>query len=383
MRKYSDEQLAAINSKSKHTAVIAGAGSGKTTVLIQRIKKLLDDNVISSEILAITFTKKAAIEMRERLKNNDVLIKTFDSFCYQLLNDKTIKFVEDNINFSSKEILSFSLYDINLKQGLKPKRYDDYEKYKNENSILDFNDLEYKALEIIKNKKITYNYILIDEFQDTNSLQYQIFISLINKNTQTFVVGDPDQSIYGFRGADFTIINKFIKKYDSSVIILKNNYRSTNEIVKSANSLIDFNVNRISKKLSVIKKEVGMIKYYGFNNDIEEYRFIINMYLSIKVEYQTFAILFRNHEQGFLYKKYFYNNHEVSVLSIHESKGLEFDVVFLIGLNKNTFPSIINNQNLEIEEERRLMFVAVTRAKTRLYLTSSNKKSKFIKELKI
>ncbi|MDY0276955.1 MAG: ATP-dependent helicase [Acholeplasma sp.] len=380
MKKYNKEQLLAINSVSKHTAVIAGAGTGKTTVLVERIKKILaDDDSIT--ILAVTFTKKAAKEMKERLQKEKVYITTFDAFCYNLIGKET-KIIDDNIPFTKTEILSFHLYDLDISKKC-PYNYSNYVSYKKENNLWDFNDVEKQALKIIKARNISYDYILVDEFQDTNYLQYQIFKALINKNTKTFVVGDPDQSIYRFRGSSPKIINLYNKEFASEVIILNTNYRSNEKIIKVANRLLENNVQRIKKRLVNYKEKNGIVNHLLFNNDSLEYNYVINKYQELKDKYQTFAILFRNHSLAYWYKLYFNKSYDrVDVLSIHEAKGLEFDVVFIVGLNADVFPTSGEKSIALIEEERRLLFVGLTRAKEELYLTSMNKESKFIKELK-
>lgn len=180
------------------------------------------------------------------------------------------------------------------------------------------------------------------------------------------------------------IIYDYVKYYQAKLIKLEDNYRSSKEIIDSANKLISRNNIRIKKNLLFKSKKNGEVYKMFFTNEIMEYNYIVSTYEKIKSKYKTFAILFRNHEQGYIYKKHFYKSYEnIEILSIHESKGLEFDVVFLIGINKSVLPSNFENTNLEIEEERRLMFVAVTRAKYSLYISSNNSASKFIKELKI
>src|SRR5690606_10072304 len=150
------EQLNAINTNFDHTAVIAGAGSGKTTVLIARINQILEENTEANQILAITFTRKAATEMIERINNQNVLIKTFDAFCYDLV----VNYLKEDINilenspFNETEITKFNNYDVNLRKGVKPLKYDDYVLYKQTNKLYDFNDLEYLALDIIKERNI-------------------------------------------------------------------------------------------------------------------------------------------------------------------------------------------------------------------------------------
>jgi len=395
MKKYSEEQLNAITTTHNHTAVIAGAGSGKTTVLIARINQILDEGIEPDQILAITFTRKAANEMVSRINNKNVLIKTFDAFCYDLvLNYHTEEIrILDNSPFTETEITRFNNYDVNFKRGLKPLKYDDYIKFKETNKLYDFNDIEYLALDIIKKNNITFKYILIDEFQDTNELQYRLFKFLIKDITKTFIVGDPDQSIYGFRGANFRIIAKYIKEYESKTLILSNNYRSTKEILDSANSVITNNKYRIKKELIPVTDEEGKVTINNFLNETYEYEFIIKQYTELKDDYKSFAILYRNNYQGALYRKYFQDvPSKMTVTTIHQSKGLEFDVVFVLGVNEGVLPDNKIKTVSEKEEERRLLFVAITRAKKLLYVSSSTqaffggmrtyqKPSSFIKQL--
>lgn len=384
MRKYSDEQLRAINTISTHTAVIAGAGTGKTSVLIERLKKIIESGVSKSDILAITFTKKAANEMKERLNIDEVQILTFDAFCYALVKDThSINMFTSSKEFSKQELLSFNIYDANYKTEKKPKGYSKYREYKIRHKLYDFNDIEYLALKIIKQQGISYKYILVDEFQDTNNLQYEIFASLINNNTNTFIVGDPDQSIYKFRGANNKLINRYIDKFKAEVNILTNNYRSSRNIITYANMSISNNIKRINKILVPNSLNNGTVKILLFNNENIEYNYIIKICNQCTSKKYSIAILFRNHEQGYLYKRYYYNSYfKISIMSIHESKGLEFDVVFIIGVNKGVFPQSFNVDLDTLEEERRLFFVAITRAKKELYISSNDKVSKFVREIK-
>lgn len=377
MKKFSAEQISAINTVTQHTAVIAGAGSGKTTVLVERIKTLLSEGVEPSQILAITFTRKAAGEMSERINRSDLTIKTFDAFCYEVVSEHLQRdiYIVNKSPFKDSEIVLFNNYDVNLRLGEKPKLYDDYVAFKEEENKLDFNDIEHLALTVIKDKNLSFDYILIDEFQDTNLLQYKIFKNLINDKTKTFIVGDPDQSIYGFRGANFKLLNRYIEEYNAKVLVLTNNYRSLPAIIEIANNLISYNELRYKKELVAFRKGNGVLYSTQFIDDEAEFNFVIKKYEELRETYNSFAILYRNNYQGFLYRNHFKdeNNSDVLVTTIHQSKGLEFDVVFIIGVNKGILPDDKMNMKEQEEEERRLFFVGITRAKSELYLTSSKK----------
>lgn len=384
MIKLSIEQKAAIESKCKNILLIAGAGTGKTTVLTLKIQSILTSKINPSEILAITFTRKAANEMKARIKNDDIDVYTFDALCYKHIKDLyKIRIIEDNIPFYKNEVLSFHLYDANLRVGRKPQRYDEYVSYKLKNEVFDFNDIEYHFLNNIKRLNIKYKYILVDEFQDTNRLQFLIIKKLTNIHTNLFVVGDPDQSIYSFRGSYEHIFKDFIKEYKPQILKLSYNYRSNRNIIEVANTLISNNIKRIDKELISFKKGMELIEYYSFQTEDEEVEFVIKQFQNMDNSgNKSIAILYRNHFQSYeLKRKLIENSIKVSILSIHEAKGLEYDVVFVIGLNKGVFPSVINNEISSVEEERRLLFVAITRSKSKLYITSSNKPSLFIREI--
>ncbi|WP_026391691.1 ATP-dependent helicase [Haploplasma modicum] len=396
MKNFSDEQLKTIYTTSKHTAVIAGAGSGKTTVLTERIKTILEDEN-ETDILAITFTKKAATEMSERINRSDLTVKTFDAFCYEIVTNYLKKDIQiiGKSPFTESELNKFNNYDVGLKIDEKPKKYDDYILFKQTENKMDFIDVEYLALNAIKEFNITYKHILIDEFQDTNELQYLIFKSLITDNTKTFIVGDPDQSIYGFRGANFKLFTKYIEDFSADVKILSNNYRSDKGIISIANNLISYNQNRIEKELKSFSADEGFIYYNKFLDDNLEFEFVQKKYEELKDKYESFAVLYRNNFQGYSYRYYFKEEEfkNVTVSTIHQSKGLEFDVVFIVGVNEGIIPDNKMNKNEDEEEERRLFFVAITRAKKHLYITSSRRtqlggipqiqnESKFINETK-
>lgn len=381
MIKLSDEQVKIIESNEKHLAIIAGAGTGKTTVLTKKIVNLIERGIDPKTILAITFTKKAAIEMQKRIKNHLVKVMTFDSYCYNLIkHDKQINIIEDNIPFYRKDVLSFHLYDANLKKDKLPKGYLEYVFYKNKYNYLDFNDIEYLALSYLKDEN--YNYILVDEFQDTNMLQLLILKKLIKPTTKTIVVGDPDQSIYGFRGAKSDVFNEYINFYHAKILTLTNNYRSYKKIIAGANSIISYNEKRIKKNLVPHLKFQGQIIVRSYSTEEDEAKYVYSKILKEEEKTKSIAVLYRNHSMAYELKLLLKNhNKQINLLTVHEAKGLEFDVVFIIGLNNNVFPSRLTNKKATIEEDRRLMFVAVTRAKYKLYLTFNKQQSLFINEM--
>ena len=371
-----DKQTKVIHAQDRNIMLIAAAGSGKTTVLIHRIKNILKTQD-PKKILAITFTKKAAIEMRERLNNTLVDVFTFDALCYYYVYDGNFSIYDEDI-FPKEELLKFSLFDIKTSFP-KPKGYDNYVRYKKTMKLKDFNDIDYMFLNKIGELNLNYTYIFIDEFQDTNDLQFEILKKLAKKDTHVFAVGDPDQSIYAFRGTKQSIINEYIKFFHATTYDLDMNYRSNEAIITSANNLIRHNKNRIKKKMVAYKKDKNIIGYLKFNNYLEESKMI----LKLIEKYPNLVILTRTHERAYTLKQQLIlSNLNNKILTIHESKGLEFEVVILLGIDKNVMPKLIYYNELELEEERRLMFVGMTRAKSILIVTTL-KASIFIKEAKL
>lgn len=597
--------------------IIAGAGSGKTKVLTNKVAYLIENmNVPASEILAITFTNKAAKEMKSRTFNlignkaNQATISTFHSFGLQIMKnygdlvgynkDFTILDSEDcntiikkiikNMNLDSKlynhknirsKISNYKNENMEPEKAIKNAYCNEekivveiYKKYQTKlftNNSIDFDDLlvlpnkileNYpEVLEIYQNK---YKYILIDEYQDTNNIQYKLTKMLAKKNKNICVVGDSDQSIYSFRGADFRNILNFEKDYqDATVITLDINYRSSCEILNCANNVISNNKLRTDKKLISHMGTRDKVKYYNFDDQKEEASQIIKEIIKLNQEgisYNEMGIIYRTNSQSRVFEEevlkyripytvvgsfFFYNRKEIkdllaylavmknnsddihmariinvpkrkigeksvanlitaasdnntsmydelkspkelefknvindltsklgtttltelidyvleksgmkdelqkektleseirlenleefksitkeyeeynpegnltdflndlslvsdvseysdnddklSLLTIHAAKGLEYKVVFVVGLEENVFPNIMAIKENDIEEERRLCYVALTRAKEKLYVTNakrrlqygeyrSNNISRFINEMNL
>ncbi|MCH4277380.1 MAG: UvrD-helicase domain-containing protein [Bacilli bacterium] len=302
-----DKQFAAVKTSSQYVRIIAGAGSGKTRVLTYRVSYLISEmHVDPSRILAIAFTNKVAKEMLDRaskivyelLGYSPMLhISTFHSFCsrflraeckaidypsgYTIYDDddqkKLIKNIAVDLGYkkgddivksaskyiSSKKTKGIYPEDINIKnEAFKDEKiclkfYMLYEQKKSAAYALDFDDLLLKTIYILENFPAIrekwasrFDHILVDEFQDTNDVQYKLMKLLIRKDTSIYVVGDPDQTIYTWRGANQNIILNFEKEYPNvETVILNENYRSTKTILASANKLIANNKKRVPKDL--------------------------------------------------------------------------------------------------------------------------------------
>lgn len=283
------QQQRAVNSNSNRILCLAGAGTGKTKTLVSRVKKLIDDGVPSNEILCLTFTRMAGLEMKERLgdKGKDIFINTFHSFCSMVISE--------NLDFFSLKD-GYSIYDQNQREKIlksitkklrmekekikmdvildcifENKNYMDtphrrgklianeYKYFLKSNNAIDIDLLIYSVVNAFKeNKEMIekyhkrYKYIFIDEFQDTNDSQMS-FVKSINPEN-LFLVGDDYQSIYAFNGAKVEYILDISKNPSYEVIRLEENYRSTEQIIKAANNLISYNKTRTEKNLIAHKK---------------------------------------------------------------------------------------------------------------------------------
>ncbi|MEO1958863.1 MAG: ATP-dependent helicase, partial [Nautiliaceae bacterium] len=322
--------------------ILAGAGSGKTKTITTRLAYLLSLGIDPANTLTLTFTNKAAKEMRERalkLIEFDIpsppLLVTFHKFGLMFLklyihmlnrnNNFVIIDAEDqkkilkNISpdlppaFMSKEISRYKnsfltpdeVYALANENIYKQMAFI-YEKYQNyllDNNLVDFDDLILLTFEILdKNKDLAteisnkYKYIMVDEYQDTNNIQLLLLKKLCLTHNNICVVGDDDQSIYGFRGANHNNILEFEKEFNAKVITLEINYRSTNQILKAANNLIQFNKKRYNKKLiSAIGdgKEVEVIENYNEMAEAEVIAKRIQNLIDKGVNPKEIAILYR------------------------------------------------------------------------------------------
>ena len=345
-----ENQLKAILKTQGAVMVIAGAGSGKTRVLTNRIAYLIaEKNVLESNILAITFTNKAAKEMKERIyslvgeTSKYIWINTFHSMCVRILRQH-IDLLGYNKNFTildtseQKTIIKNIVKELNLSEdSYQPNNilkiisnsknsmisvnemkaqarfgfmknvaeiYEYYQKYLKKNSVLDFDDLMLKTIvlfekhpEVLAIYQNKFEYIHVDEYQDTNVIQYKLIKMLSEVHKNICVVGDDDQSIYSWRGACSDNIINFEKDYvDVEVIFLDQNYRSNSTILDAANAVIKNNTDRKDKVLWSENKGGDKITVYAATNDKDETDDIAKKILDLKaqgVDYKDIAILYR------------------------------------------------------------------------------------------
>ena len=600
LKNLNKEQIEAVKTIDGPVLVMAGAGSGKTKVLTTRIAYLIEEGIPSYNILAITFTNKAASEMRDRVSNliGDVssFIGTFHSLGVRIIREnhdilglpnnftiidsddtntiikKLLKemnldskqyspsYVRNRISFIKNQMLTDGELDRLFNTPMDKVVVEVYHRYNNKlktSASVDFDDLLLLPVNLFKEHKDIleyyqdkYRYILIDEYQDTNPVQYKLSVMLSNKYKNIFVVGDMNQSIYAFRQADFRNISNFEKDFKGAKVIkLEHNYRSTNNILSAANEVIKHNTERKDLKLFSDNGDGVKIKYMRAYDEKHEIALVIDEIkhlLSEGYKNEDIAILYRTNAQsraiedvflakGIPYKVfgsyYFYNRKEikdlisylrliynphdeislrrvintpkrgigesaiaaieerakqqnismfdaletrkelefkeiiedlikrseslsltelidevlersgmkkelesskaledeirlenlmevksitasfeertgsanlgdfleevsliadisnhtedgdvVTLMTLHSAKGLEFPVVFLVGMEEGLFPHNMSLMENNLEEERRLCYVGITRAKERLYLTNAKRRMLYGKE---
>ncbi len=361
--------------------VLAGAGSGKTKVLTSRIAYLIENEVNPRNILAITFTNKAAKEMKDRVVNligssaNYIQISTFHSLGLKMIkenynilgydknftildSDDTLtvvkkiikemnlnpqfynaKAIRNKISSAKNELMSVSEFShVEFDKDI-VRIFEKYNSILKTNNSVDFDDLLVLPIQLLNNSEVLdryqelYKYILIDEYQDTNEAQYKFTKKLANKYKNIFVVGDNDQAIYAFRGANFKNILNFEKDYPNcKTILLEENYRSTKMILNAANSVIKNNKERKDKNLWSNNPEGNKIKYIQADSDKEEGSYISSKIKELNnngVNYEDIAILYRTNAQSRLIEEemlknnipyrvigsfYFYNRKEIKDL---------------------------------------------------------------------
>ena len=524
------QQLSAVKIVDQHLMVIAGPGTGKTKVLTTKVAYLLEQRVKPGQILALTFTKKAAAEMKDRLKqlvskSKLPFIGTFHAFAHQLLTQhgldqelidevqqleivKQLKLELGLKGTKVKDILKL----ISLKKQVQKHKFPDwfsivfkqYQQLLNAQKLLDFDDLLIQASQLIPQLKIQYNYILVDEFQDTNQLQYQLLTALVNQSTRLMIVGDPLQAIYGFRGSSQEIFKKFKKDFTAREIVLTQNYRNPQKIIDFSHTL--FPKSSLLSAQTSITSKVCLVKTFS---EYTEAAYILSLIeakiggtdlissarkeqqanLDRQARFSDFAVIFRTHHFARALEKKFLDsgipfqkigadstlaqpeiqliikwlrestNHDetikltelidqavdqlelrkifkcfppklahlkelqsllvqfntqkdglkkalayldyletydyyderadkVTLSTMHAAKGLEFKYVYLCGFEEGIIPLIKKNCPTDLAEERRLLYVVLTRASKEIFIISaqerygqSTQESRFLADL--
>lgn len=385
------QQAEAVINTEGPMLIMAGAGSGKTKVLTCRVANLLQKGVRPYRILAITFTNKAAAEMRERVNNmsgpaaKDVWLFTFHAFCARFLRMEIDKLPGYGGNFAiydtadSQNLIKQILKEMNLddkrfqpsgilsrisnaKNALQDaeafarqagdfyeqKVADIYIRYEQKlqlNNALDFDDLLMLSIKLLQeNKEVRekyqdrFDYLLVDEYQDTNHAQYLLTKFLAAKHRNICVVGDADQSIYGWRGADIQNILDFEKDYpDAKVIKLEQNYRSTQIILDAANAVIENNTGRKPKNLWTENKSGADIIYFQAVDERDEARFVIeqlqNLQRTENKKLGDMAILYRTNTQSRIFEEMLIKSgisyNMVGGLKFYERKEIKDIIAYL------------------------------------------------------
>ena len=414
-----ERQQEAVEVKEAPVLVIAGAGSGKTKVLTYRIAYLIFQKKINpGNILAVTFTNKAAQEMKDRIgfiskniSDRNILkglwMGTFHSICARILrqeidvlgydknfviydkgdqlsmirrclktldlDDKkyspnVVSSIIDRAKNNLEDVEKFEYNAIGYFRKIVARVYQQYQKDLFENNALDFNDLILLTVklfkerpEILENYQNKFRYILVDEYQDINFSQYQLVKLLSEKYNNLFVVGDPDQSIYKFRGADLSNILRFEQDFPRSrVIKLEQNYRSTKVILEGATNLIKHNRNRKEKELWTDKKGGEKIRCYEAVSALDEAVFVSQEIIKLNKEkgkaFKDFAILYRTNAQSRAFEEVFNKQgipfRVVGGLRFYERKEVK-DILAYLRLihdqkDRVSFLRIINNAKLGI-----------------------------------
>lgn len=410
-----------VNSKEKHIAVVAGSGSGKTKVLIERVRKIIEDGTEPSAIVAITFTNAAAGEMKTRLKDvpgiGDAFIGTIHSFAnrvykqsglrYELLtSEKEIELfksvLQDPRNIFNPK-LTFERYlewldetrlvtkgeldpeDVAPNVFFLPTEYEGYKTAKNsvkvickEKNIITFDELLEKTRDYFQTLGVNIKHVLVDEFQDVGLLEASFISGLGGENT--LIVGDDWQNVYSFKGADVNIFKGIVRDPNTKVYYLENNYRSAKEILDLGKQVIDQVPDKIEKKVIIKNKNKGSVKIDSKKN-VDKYL----QFIKSSKNYKDWFILCRTNKDVYMltnelakmgvpvdtFKRDGMTNEQldaqmltdtVKVLTVHVSKGLENKNVMIYG----NFPIKLPHWMKPNYEERRVLYVACTRAQENL-----------------
>lgn len=432
------QQLRAVETTSGPMLVLAGAGTGKTRVITARIARLIRDGVAPEQILAVTFTRKAAHEMRERVRNllggrtNGLTICTFHALGYRILREQSARKSAGDAFRVLREteqlrVVSTALRELNSghdaegvlcaisiakNAGVGPADYrrnvsgefqqvvaDVYARYQatlDDGRTIDLDDMVLQPVQILaadmnarRQYQQRWRYVLIDEYQDTNEGQDQLTALLLDGERNVCVVGDDDQSIYGFRGADVERIRNFAGRLTGTNIVkLESNYRSRWPIIALANAVISQAEGRVAKTLVCETGDGPPVVCAVLPDEDQEREFIVDQVrrAAATTGWSSIAVLLRVRQLVSSFCSEFARcgipcasaSSEVSgvtVTTLHQAKGLEFPFVVLPAMEDGILPHIRSeNDRAAAEEERRLCYVGITRARERLVITCTKRR---------
>jgi DNA helicase-2/ATP-dependent DNA helicase PcrA len=437
------EQTVAVEIKEGPVLVSAPPGSGKSRIIVHRVANLIESGTDPNKIMVATFTRKAAAELKDRVRNLigsdsiNITCGTFHSICLNLLkniSEKDINIADDltarnimskilakeGLNVKTKDIMLDISYlkswmirppEAMLKSNTAFEKkmasvYAQYEKYLTQNNILDFDNILLETLKAFndpKNRsriKQMFEHVLVDEYQDVNHVQGVLLDTVADRSKSIFAVGDTSQAIYGFLGANLNEFKDFPNRYAGcKPIRLDLNYRSNGNIVKASNSIVkgfmkpvnERDGNKIYLSLeSSAEAEANSVRDMAVHlkgttailvRAAWQYVPICQALDKSNIRYHILRDTSRVTEEAEEAK----NNGVLFILTIHASKGLEFDNVIVVGVEEDIIP--YRNTD-DIEEERRLFYVAITRARNQVVLSACtcrnsrfSQLSRFIKEI--
>jgi len=433
-----ESQWQAVCHEGSHLLITAGPGTGKTHTLTRRIAHLVPDLKPNESILAITFTNKAARQMKDRLialgvRQSQLFVGTFHAFCLKLLRDhfehtglpKDFKVVspEDISGFDKEALERISRMKSSQLVISPDDEYKAYQRYLRQNSWIDFDDVLREALLLLEDEDVAgqlhrrYRHVFVDEYQDSNIVQNILLKKLVSDGVLLTAIGDANQSIYGFRGSQVGLFHRFKEDFSpAQVLTLQENYRSAPSLLAASGQVMG-GVQLLAKlstqgKLVIhqagtdraeadyvahqIEKLIGGLDMNTSRRAVRSLGDIVILYrlnaerivmgqalehLGIPYQvsqkprksdvYSDEEVLGQNEE------KFEYNVEKVSLMTLHAAKGLEFPVVFIIGCETNLLPLDLVNMKGEPQEERRLFYVGMTRAREHLYLTHAKRRQLF------
>ena len=422
------EQIEAVKSSCHHIVVIAGAGSGKTRVLTERVKHLLKEDIKASNIVAITFTNLAAEEMKERLEDvkgvADTFIGTIHSFANKIMKSSGEKYslFTDDVDFDfHRELISRYCKDLTYERYIDyrdivykvdtgrlpssaiagfltiPEQSEIYLMHRDSESvfvdnfedfpesiatlcrqrgIITFDELLVRAKIYFESTGAFVEHLLVDEFQDVGTLEYKFIAGL--SATNTFFVGDDRQSIYGFKGSNVKIFQNLVMSENVKTYYLKNNYRNGTRIFE----LADLVISQVTNKLDIpptktvdYSGEVVFMRRKDLEKAIMKITNFKNQFILTRTNRELFQVAnlceklgvpcttFKREGMSLFELKHHLNKDSVKILTVHSAKGLEADNVILYG----SFPVVCPRYQVN-EEERRIMYVGITRARHMLVL---------------
>ena len=455
-------QWKAVIHRGSHLLIAAGPGTGKTHTLTCRIAHIVNETKTPERILAVTFTNKAAKQMRDRLnlrlgdEAKKITIGTFHAFCLQVLQNYSLdsSLPKDFRVASKEEVHSFckQIFKIEKKREINktldeishwksgalkdtpPENIARYNKALRERKWLDFDDLLYETVRLLTdNKNILheiqnkYGFIFVDEYQDINEVQHALLKLLVAKDAFITAIGDPRQAIYGFRGSNIRYFKNFRDDFPQAVLLsLDENYRSASGLLEASWQVMAKSDLIHASRLKARMYKQGCLTIYEAPTDKAEVEYVVHQVeklvggtsmfsqdsgrvdadLEAERSFGDIAILMRLNSQrkllcdafsrsGIPYEEnldtlntpegirdqLIEKSESVHFLTLHGSKGLEFSVVFIIGCEEGLLPLQLDGFFCDMEEERRLFYVGMTRAKERLYLTRAKRRFLFGKKL--